>query len=364
MVDHNIARAASDPESEVFWTQIYFVLATLALNAMVEPTGRVCGLPPTLQVFLRSSPVVCAADLLAVCLRFVAYSVRGMSPAAAARRIVARRHDQPPAQEEPAPPDNSDGNSVAELCLLFGRIFCRLGVLLQAVKLFAYKGLPYSQAWGTIYLVCFVVTKMLGWVHAAAVAAPGAVLQDQRPGDDTLEGWLRFGEQSLGTAAVLLQLGLLGWVDLMLTPREVKPLRSMGFVVLRVSAHIVAGFVDVAVVTSMSVGPVRLAAHRQTIFIFSIFVVFSLLLVLHQLGLRFSLMYFISSFIISSMTWVLYSDERTRRRVLLCKAGGRDQLNVLAFDFFCRILGFSLYWYAGHYSSSGTSQPSWAKNLP
>jgi hypothetical protein len=65
----------------------------------------------------------------------------------------------------------------------------------------------------------------------------------------------------------------------------------------------------------------------------------------------------------------LYFVPATRRHVLLCGSGGGEGErgghygNVLAFDFFLRILCFGLFWYIWYYDPRGTWKPNWANNL-
>ena len=235
-------------------------------------------------------------------------------------------------------------------------------VLPQIIKLFACTGLPYSQAWGGMYFVYFAVTEILGWVAASSSRRMQEITPDDKMFKQ-LEGWMRFCEHGLVIAAVLVQLGVLGWVDLMLTPNEGQPLQKWEYVVLRISAHVLAGVVDIVVVMYTSDKPNLAKALGRRVLVASMFVVFTILLVFHQIDAHFTLMYFLLSFGISSITWVLFLNQWTRKKVLMCEAGGQWDLNVLAFDFFCRMLIFSSYWYVGHYDSSGTSKPRWVEYL-
>ena len=78
---------------------------------------------------------------------------------------------------------------------------------------------------------------------------------------------------------------------------------------------------------------------------------------------RFSQLYIVWSIIISAFAWVLYFFPVAKTHVLLYEPGNRGHRNVVAFDFFCRVLFFSLFWYAKHYDPTGTFQPEWAGHL-
>ena len=78
---------------------------------------------------------------------------------------------------------------------------------------------------------------------------------------------------------------------------------------------------------------------------------------------HFSQLYFMCSIIISCFAWSLYFFPVVKTHVLLYQPGNRGYDNVLAFDFFCRILCFSLFWYAVHYDPTGTFKPEWTQVL-
>jgi hypothetical protein len=103
----------------------------------------------------RSSPIVCAADVLDVLLRLLMYMCVGASAPAAARRVVQERMWHPPrsiAVATAADDDNNDDEEAAESPLTLGDQHPRahivlfvLGVLPQAIKLFGMHGIPWLQ---------------------------------------------------------------------------------------------------------------------------------------------------------------------------------------------------------------------------
>ena len=110
-------------------------------------------------------------------------------------------------------------------------------------------------------------------------------------------------------------------------------------------------------------------------------------------GKRLSALYFMVSIMISYFSWILYFFSWTKKWVLFCEPGGRIELgnrgevgnrrgvqirvnprhgggpgktrrqNVLAFDFFLRIVFFSAFWYVVHYDPTGTAKPQWTNYL-
>ena len=109
----------------------------------------------------RSSPLVCAADALEVLLRLIGYMYVGASAPAAARRVVQKRIWQPPrniavATAADPPLMLGDQHPRAHIVLFV------FGVLPQAIKLFGMCGIPWTQAYGGLYLSSYLVIAGVG----------------------------------------------------------------------------------------------------------------------------------------------------------------------------------------------------------
>lgn len=384
------ARNPHPTDPKVTWSNVYWVLVVLAISAMVEPTGRVCGFPPCVRIYLRSSPLVCAADFVSMAVRLVAYYFFSSSPphpvtsfSGALSRVVHARHAGVAALPHASlavsePSNNPAPGQVLEPGLFFRVILFVLGML-QSVKLFAFSGVPISQAWGAMFVVYILTNKTLaclaafGFLGRDGAAASDGLPSSPRAGSIRCERWLLAFERALGVAAVALQLGFLGWVDLIPQLNDDPPLRRWAYVGIRTSSHLLAGAIDIVAVAhthtsdtpSASTQPTGLSpALRRTVFELLILAVFGFLVFLHQINLYYSLRYFMYSSGISLFVWFLYRRDLTRHQVLMCEPGSRHQvLNFLIFDFFCRILVFSTCWYVVHYTSDGTSKPSWIEAL-
>lgn len=337
---------------EISWQNAFLSLPPLAINSMMQPWGRVCGFDPSLRTYLRSSPIVCAFDAVTIIIRFVAYSCVGLSgPVAAKKVIAARRGDD----------DDTERGGIRSLeQVLFVRcVVLAFGVLPQVIKLMACSGLPWTKVWGCFYLVSFIVVEVM------KILAMFAVEELDSAGDDPLEHWMALCEKVCGAAAVLLQLALLAWVDLAVIPPDPNLIHKLAFHLFRLSAHFVVFLIHIplmAVVAALqSDPPTPISNRRLGAFIMSILATYILLAGVERF--RFSQLYIVWSIIISAFAWVLYFFPVARTHVLLCEPGNRGHRNVVAFDFFCRILFFSLFWYAKHYDPTGTSQPEWAGHL-
>jgi len=215
----------------------------------------------------------------------------------------------------------------------------------------ACSGLPWTQVWGCFYLVSFIIVEVMNTLAVFAVEELGP------PGDDRLEYWITLCEKVCGAVAVLLQLALLAWVDLAVIPPGPNLIRNWLFRLLRLSAHFVVFLIHIPLMALQSDAPTPSPTRRLGGLVMSMLLIYILLASFERF--HFSQLYFMWSIIISSFAWLLYFFPVAKTHVLLCEPGNRGYGNLLAFDFFCRILCFSLFWYAVHYDPTGTFRPEW-----
>lgn len=322
---------------EMSWQSAFWSLPPLAINTMMQPSGRVCGFDPSLRTYLRSSPIVCAFDTVSIIVRFVAYSRLGLSAPVAAKIIEARR----------------GGNEDTQQKLFLKYAWFVFLVLPKVIKLMACSGLPWTQVWGCFYLLSFIVVEVMDNL------ARFAVEELESAGDDPLEKWLGRFEKVCGGVAVLLQLAILGWIDLAVMPPDSNMIRKWMFRLLRLSAHFVV-FLIYAPLMALQSEALKLSPNRRLgNLVMAMLAIFIILTAFQRL--HFSQLYFMFSIIISSFAWLLYFFPVAKTHVLLCEPGDKGHKNVLAFDFFCRVLCFSLFWYVVHYNPNGTFKPEWAE---
>src|SRR5271168_2572723 len=119
--------------------------AALALNCMLQPCGSVCGFPPRLRTYLRSSPFVCAADSVATIIRFGVYLLHGVSPTRAARAIFALRFQNLDISE-------LDGLQALEQQAWLRILAFVISLLSQTIKIFACGGIPWTRSAAAAYL--------------------------------------------------------------------------------------------------------------------------------------------------------------------------------------------------------------------
>lgn len=338
-------------DSLVSWQSAFWSLPPLALNTMMQPSGRVCGFHPSLRTYLRSSPIVCAVDAILILLRLAIYICRGDAPSVAAQRVRTVRSQG--AEHMPL------AGGLQELEQMpFLRIFWFVfGTLSQLVKLAALRGVPWTQVWGGIYVGSFLVVEGL---HALSRRTEVEV---HLPEKSRLERWLERIEHGIGGAAVLLQLGVLATVDLAGIPPDRNVTKRWKFRSLRLVAHFVPVFIYLPFVLAHAEDPVVQLRRRIKSLVLAMLLVNVLLTTLHTLNYRFSHLYVLWSLAISTLAWMLFFYPQTKRHVLLCGAGASGYMNVCVFDFFCRILCFSLFWYVWYYDPNGTVKPRWTNNL-
>ncbi|KAF2682907.1 hypothetical protein K458DRAFT_488153 [Lentithecium fluviatile CBS 122367] len=143
------------PSRTVSGPFLYFTFVCLALNAVAQPTGRVCGTPYNLRFLLRCSPIYNLIDGIGVAAIWIYHwwwKRHGLIVAAA--KVVKIRFQEVSADE---------GESLASIERSRGfrlGVFV-FGVLPQVVKLFACRGVVGMQLTGAMYLVPWCLFEML-----------------------------------------------------------------------------------------------------------------------------------------------------------------------------------------------------------
>jgi hypothetical protein len=193
----------ADLTSPVSGPSAFGALAALALNCMLQPCGSVCGFPPRLRTYLRSSPFVCAADSVATITRFSVYLLHGVSPTRAARAIFALRFQNPDISE-------LDGLQALEQQASL-RIFAFvIGLLLQTIKIFACGGIPWTQSVAAAYLTSYLLLEILNILRSWSNDEDDAVITSQltSPGNQKVLEKIDLG---LGICSFLAQSAFLAW---------------------------------------------------------------------------------------------------------------------------------------------------------
>jgi len=178
--------STTSPESQypidltgtVSWQSAFWALAAIALNSCLQDSGKICEIEAKLGLLVKSSPVFCAVDALIVWGQILYYLTRVRPREALC--IVARSRQQhgTDAQEESR-----------SISLIVGRCLLLLLAILQGLKLYALRGIPWTQVFGTMYLVSYATNALLN-VLGKSQTAEDTSQSDMRRGDIQPSVWL------------------------------------------------------------------------------------------------------------------------------------------------------------------------------
>lgn len=147
----------NNTQATLSWPSLFWALVAVALNTMSQPSGKTLGFPSRHSFFLRISPFVCGAHVVYSVARLGFLSVEkrttGSNVNVFAVLMLERFEDAKPTATEAF---ISARKSVGMLSVLFA-----LGAFLQAVKIFAVIGIPFSKACCAMYLASFLLDLLL-----------------------------------------------------------------------------------------------------------------------------------------------------------------------------------------------------------
>jgi hypothetical protein len=187
----SLSTSPSNHSDPVSWQTAFWTLVVFALNAMTQNSTIERQFPSNILFPARSSPVVCAADMLEAITLLIKYVMTGLSLPDAAMRITRERAWQDPNTGQPVlNPPYPVAHSIVFI----------LGVLPQTIKLFGMSGIPWTQAWGGIYLSSFLV-----------IAGIGALAQFSNHGNVVNAGGPARGIGEPSRVAIWIQVGVWIW---------------------------------------------------------------------------------------------------------------------------------------------------------
>lgn len=146
-------------DATVAWQTAYFALLSLALNSMAQPSGRVLGLDAKGRTYLRASPIVNLLDacmILTQMLSFLVLDKRGWR--GSAQEVLRRRFAR---DSSDADGEEGEGIEAIEKAWRLRVLLFVLGAALDAIKIFAMRGIPWTQTWAAMYLVSFLVIELM-----------------------------------------------------------------------------------------------------------------------------------------------------------------------------------------------------------
>lgn len=126
---------------------------SLAVNVVIQPAGRTFNLHRNWRFYLRSSPIVCAVDLLGFAIRWIAFTNETDSLGLGLRLTMQSR-------ELRIDPDPIRANGLERVSFLRFVVFVLAAV--QAIKLLGCGGIPWTKTWLCCYLLPFCFYELLG----------------------------------------------------------------------------------------------------------------------------------------------------------------------------------------------------------
>jgi hypothetical protein len=139
-------------QDQVSGHMAFWALVLLALNVIVQPVGTICGFPPRYRLYLRCSPVFCVLDLVSLLLRFLTYMSHFWhlipNPVLVTFKAVV---DSKQIKGEDDP-----GSQGFEKLPVLRKILAACAFV-QAMRLFACEGIPWTVACAYFYIVPFLV---------------------------------------------------------------------------------------------------------------------------------------------------------------------------------------------------------------
>jgi hypothetical protein len=180
---------------------------------MTQPSGRVLGSPPHHRAYLRSSPIVCAVDTLFFLLHLALSPIIFWVPVSQAIDITIQQRYRN--VEDPV-----DGIQYLEKQTWLRWLFFVVGTLGPAIKLAAMQGMPWTKAWGMMFLGTFVVFESIVCIKKRPINDEAAVLLGETASASvpipesarSLVKYINYFELLMLTLALLIHTGVLAWV--------------------------------------------------------------------------------------------------------------------------------------------------------
>jgi hypothetical protein len=167
-----LAVDSAPASSQVSWQTAYWTLIPLAVNTMAQPSGRILSLPAKYRTYLRCSPLICAADCLSIFIHLALY-FSSFPPKDAIRLLTTERFGD---NEKAA-----EGIQAIEKLTFIRWLFFVFGTLGPGVKLMAMEGVPWTKAWGAMFLLSFLIVEalvVLSWIYGPHEPVPESHAED------------------------------------------------------------------------------------------------------------------------------------------------------------------------------------------
>ena len=324
---------------------------------MAQPAGLVLGTPSKHGYLLRVSPIVCAGDAVHSLISLVCYTIYFKSPSAAVDLVTKRRFHESK-DSEIARLQQSRGLRLAILVF---------GALPQILKLYGMNGVPWTTAWGSLYIGSFVVLEPLVIAQQKSGRNRAATTSGIANSGDSSRDERREFEKALSHITVAIGAiipsysfasaihDIIGNTRISYVPYIAATSMVAVFTLLNVilpegkesrwteALIMLLMFVGLPLTIALFMPLATAVASTQSVRHFLLSLSGSLLLALGLLGIL-----------------LFWSFRRAKSRIGQWKETMDLVLKVL---FFSRVLSAAFAYYALKYDSNGTVKPSWANQL-
>jgi hypothetical protein len=160
---------------------------------MAQPSGRILSLPAKYRTYVRCSPLICAANALSIfihlILYFTAYSLKDSILLLIHQRFGDDEKDDDKDDDEQDEERSAEGIQAIVKLTFIRWLFFIFGTLGPGIKLMAMEGVPWTKAWGAMFLVSFLVVEglvVVSWIYMPYEH------QNPLPGSPDADNLLRF----------------------------------------------------------------------------------------------------------------------------------------------------------------------------
>jgi hypothetical protein len=233
-VERSPSSPAESPQGPpASWQTIFWILTCLAINSMAQPGGRICGLPSRYRTYLRCSPLICAADVLSILTRLVVSAVyQRLSLLESLGILLHRRFNsiestKAGSNESPSletlttqlgeDEDKAEGIQSLERMTWLRWLWFLLGTLPPAIKLLSMEGIGWSKAWGSMFLISWVVNAMFNQSFftiskSGRISWPGFEQTTRSPSHQNIHRILDKWDKGLAIAVLVIHVVLMNSV--------------------------------------------------------------------------------------------------------------------------------------------------------
>jgi hypothetical protein len=222
---HLGARASTIQAS---WQTIFWLLVNLAIGAMAQPGGRICGFPSRYRTYLRCSPLICGADMLSIVIRLLVTIIYlRLSLLESVGILLHDRFDNNGHTNDEihnslalqAEDNDSEGDGIQTLegMTWLRWLWFLLGTLPSAIKLASMSGVGWAQAWGMMFLGSWLLNEFLIIFatfnqsffiisSSGRISWPGYEHTRRSPKYHQVKRYLDLGEKGLGITALIMHM--------------------------------------------------------------------------------------------------------------------------------------------------------------